>query len=204
MKTTHGLTKTREYRIWTQMRRRCRDPKAAGYQNYGGRGITVCVRWNLSFEDFLLDMGVCPPGCSIDRIDGDLGYQPGNCRWATHEEQNNNRKSNIVIDYDGRSLTVRQWSRVLGVSHTTLHSRLARGLTGADVLTFVKVDKRDKEMLTHNGETLSVSEWSARTGISIPTIRWRVKDGRSMEEILSTSNLPYPENRKSRTIGASL
>ncbi|MET7347444.1 hypothetical protein [Streptomyces mirabilis] len=89
--TTHGMSDSPTYSTWESMIQRCTNPRCKDYADYGGRGITVCQRWR-TFENFLADMGVKPEGRSIDRIDNDGSYEPGNCRWATLSEQNSNQR----------------------------------------------------------------------------------------------------------------
>lgn len=127
----HGATRggkwTPEYRSWSSMRNRCYDTNYRNYRHYGGAGVTVCDRWRHDFAAFLIDMGPRPPGTTLDRVDRSRPYEPGNCRWATAEEQNNNTSRNVRLDYAGESLTIAQWARRLGVSVQTLKKRRHSG-----------------------------------------------------------------------------
>lgn len=94
---------------------RCYNPKNHKYPRYGGRGIKVCERWH-NFENFLKDMGEPPPGTTLDRFpDNDGNYEPGNCRWATREQQANNCSSNRLLEVDGQIHTMSEWSKITGI-----------------------------------------------------------------------------------------
>ena len=93
LRTTHGGSGTSEFQAWADMKRRCNNPNDQHYKNYGGRGITICLEWQNDFVAFLDYIGPKPsPSYSVDRIDNDLGYQPGNVKWATKKQQANNRR----------------------------------------------------------------------------------------------------------------
>lgn len=114
-----------EKRIWRDMIRRCTDPRRDDYQHYGARGITVDPRWLESFDAFLADMGRRPsPKHSIDRINNDKGYEPGNCRWATQKEQLTHFSRTRLITAHGRTQTLAQWSEELGAPPRLIHQRL--------------------------------------------------------------------------------
>lgn len=123
----HGMKGTPTYRSWFAMKRRCLIKDDKDYPNYGARGIDIDPRWIGSFKSFMEDMGLRPDGTTLDRIDNDLGYWPSNCRWGSQEQQNNNRRDNRIISYNNKTMTLAQWSRVLGINYQTLRSRLDKG-----------------------------------------------------------------------------
>jgi hypothetical protein len=125
----HGnrTTYRAEYRVWVEMRKRCRNPKRSNYHLYGARGIRVCDRWE-RFDNFLADMGPRPSSRhSLDRIDPDGHYEPGNVRWATATQQARNKRTNRRITYDGRTQLLTDWANELGIRKSVLHWRLAQG-----------------------------------------------------------------------------
>lgn len=130
VRRTHGMTGSVEYRAWRDMLNRCYWERHISYSNYGGRGVVVCERWRNSFEAFVTDMGMKPsPDLSLDRIDNDGDYTPGNCRWATRTEQSANRRNAHRITAFGETLSITEWSKRTGVGSTTILMRIKRGWT---------------------------------------------------------------------------
>lgn len=149
--TTHGECvggkPSAEMSTWGAMKQRCSDPKRRDFANYGGRGIRVCDEWAQSFEAFLGDMGRRPSGRhSIDRIDNDGDYEPGNCRWATRQEQGRNTRATrkIVIDEESHCLT--DWLRIYGRHVATFRGRMRRGWSVIAAITTPAVP-RDRRWL---------------------------------------------------------
>lgn len=125
---------TPEYEAWRSMRERCRRP--AHYPNHAGRGICVCARWTNSFEAFLADVGSRPgPGYSIDRIDPNGHYEPGNVRWATASQQARNKRTVPLLTFHGESMSVADWADRLGMKRNTLTMRLRAGWSTERALT---------------------------------------------------------------------
>lgn len=135
LQSKHGLSGIAEHKVWKSMRQRCSNKNNKDYLAYGARGITVCKEWETSFEVFYRDMGPRPSANhSIDRIDNSKGYCPDNCRWVTHDDQCNNRRSSVRLTLRGESKTVKQWAECLGISSSTLHTRRHAGWSDEAIL----------------------------------------------------------------------
>ena len=140
----HGFTirsnrKPPEYGVWASLIQRCTNRKCSNFSDYGGRGIGVCDRWKESFEAFYSDMGPRPSAKhSIDRINNDGNYEPGNCQWAMKIQQNRNSRHNRMITIDGHSRCVTEWSEILGISSQLVYDRLHRGWSDNDAVLIPK------------------------------------------------------------------
>ena len=136
---THEATignRSREYRSWESAKQRCHNPSDAGYARYGGRGIVMHPRWRGDFVAFRDDMGPCPPGRTLDRVDVNGHYEPGNCRWATPLTQARNRRDNLLLTLDGTTLCVTEWAERTGLREDTIRNRAKHGWTDRAALTF--------------------------------------------------------------------
>lgn len=131
----HGMSKSREHRIWKSMTQRCYNPKAPSYKQYGARGITICKRWRESFAAFLQDMGRCKPDESIDRKNNDGPYCKRNCRWASYVQQCSNTRRSKFIQFNGVRHTQAEWSRKTKIPPMTIIMRLRRGWSVKRTLT---------------------------------------------------------------------
>jgi len=188
-----------EYCCWQAMIQRCHNPNNEYYHRYGARGVVVCEKWRQSYDAFLIDMGSRPSSKhSIDRIDGNGNYEPGNCRWATRQEQQNNLSTNVVIEFRGERMTAAQWADKLGMSRTALYARIRCGWPIEEALT-APVDKalsiagrnarfgpsrKPEVFLTIDGKTLPLTEWATLTGIPATRIRQRIASGWSHEDAI--------------------
>lgn len=137
----HGARRTPEYRIWSHIKGRCNNSKDAAYSNYGGRGITICGAWSKSFLAFLAHVGERPtPQHSLDRINNDGNYEPGNVRWATKSEQALNTRRVHLVTVGDRTQSVIEWAKELNIKPPTLYSRLYKGWESEKALGFTELE----------------------------------------------------------------
>lgn len=180
---------TRLNTIYRGMKKRCYNKRSPSYTSYGGRGITICDEWLSNdhshkgfntFKAWAITHGYAE-GLTIDRIDNNKGYSPDNCRWATPKEQSNNRRSNVMITYNGETKTLKLWSETLGISYNVLVRRLDLG---------VPVEKAfDKNyaharMIEYKGKVQSIAAWSRELGKSYYKVYLRLYKGWSVERAL--------------------
>jgi hypothetical protein len=153
MKLIHGCTQRhkrtkdnpewRAYCVWQGMRARCYRESDPNFKNYGGRGISVCDRWQ-DFQNFYRDMGAPPLGRTIERVNNDGNYEPSNCEWATRATQSANRRNRREFTHDGRTMSLSEWARHLGVPRRLLQVRMDRGWSVAEMLNPQLRDTRFK------------------------------------------------------------
>lgn len=181
----HGYCGTKEYRAWKSIKTRCNNPNYDHYHRYGGRGIRMHEGWQEDFETFLADVGFAPsPDHSIDRIDNDGNYEPGNVRWATRTEQSRNKDWVRKITIDGVTKTQPEWAEEFGVRLDRIQGRVQNGWDPVDAV--LKTKYKRGERISYNGVTKSIDGWAKEVGLSPNTIRLRLKKGWTSKEILLT------------------
>lgn len=180
-----GQTK-RLYRIWRNMIQRCSNPNKPDYKYYGAQGVHVCDEWKeyVVFREWALNNGYTDD-LTLDRKDGTKDYCPCNCRWITIKEQQNNKKSNHKLEFNGEIHTINEWADILNIKREIIKDRLRLGWDVEKALT-TPVEYQNKG-ITFNGETHSWREWAEITGIKIRTLYGRFYDQHwSVEKTLTT------------------
>lgn len=144
---THGMSRTVEYRVWRGIKERCLNPNSPQYFRYGGRGITMHGGWVDDFPAFFAHVGYRPKNTdSIERIDNNKGYEPGNVKWDSKKAQARNRRDNVLLTFHDETMTLIEWSERTGFSHAVLSQRIKRGMTVEQALTtpLMKIYKNKK------------------------------------------------------------
>lgn len=177
----HGMSKSSEYSAYRSMIKRCKNPEYHNYKDYGARGINVCSRWQESFESFINDMGLKPSReHSIDRVDNDGNYEPGNCRWALPVEQQANRRVTRKVVFGGEEVPVSILEKQAGLAKGVLSSRLDMGWSLERALSEPGRIKRPKYFVF--GEEMSTKQICERFGIQRQSFNMRLRQGWSAED----------------------
>lgn len=168
---SHKKSMTRPYHIWQKIKDRCQNPNIPCYKRYGGRGINICKEWldPEKFMDWAMDNGYSDD-LTIDRIDNNGDYEPKNCRWVDVKTQCRNRRSNIIVEYEGQEMTLIEASEKSGIAYATLNRRYHSG-DRSDKL-YRPVDKH-RRLVEHNGKMISLQELSKITKIPLGTLAYR-------------------------------
>ena len=166
------------YKIYSGIKDRCLNPNATHYPRYGGRGITVCKQWEGDFGAFRDYMGPRPKGTTVERMDNNGGYEPGNVRWATRKEQANNRSTCAVITHEGLTMNIKQWAAHMGWRYGLIASRWKKGVRGAALFEPPKWERN--KVYEFNGQYKTVAQWAKETGVPYPTLVWRLKHGKDL------------------------
>lgn len=184
--TVHGGSHSSEYHIWSGMKRRCNNPKAPGYDRYGGAGVRVCRRWENSFANFLADMGPRPgPDFSIDRIRNSRGYTPNNCRWSDNKTQTRNRRCVKRYTYNGKTMCLHSWAEEVGVDPVCLIGRLKIGWTFKRAIT---TPPRKFTVFKYHGKTMTAAEWARHFGIPRHLLNGRLRRGIPFKDAIKTQS----------------
>jgi hypothetical protein len=173
--------------VWRHMKVRCNNQKHPSYPNYGGRGIKVCARWR-DFEAFVSDVGAVPAGHSLDRVDNDHGYEPGNVRWATPTQQLRNTRRNVNLTAFGETKCAKDWSldHRCSVHHSTILFRLRRGWTSENAIAAPPSMARPYRISAF-GATKTISDWLAdsRCRVHRKAIVERLASGWTAEDAIA-------------------
>lgn len=153
----HSQPKSKTYSIWAAMKTRCSNKKFVQYANYGGRGIKVCDRW-LKFENFLDDMGECPIGFSIERLDNDKNYEPENCKWIPLVDQSKNQRDNVKVTIGDTEMCLAEACRILNKSYFKTLGRMRICNWTVEEALEITPRRRYKDALENKKKLLNLKE----------------------------------------------
>lgn len=191
--TIHGKTNTRLHYIWDSMKDRCNNPNNHAYNDYGGRGITICQEWEndfMTFYNWAMQNGY-DESLTIDRIDVNGNYEPSNCRWADVKTQANNRRNNILITYQNKTQSLKLWCEELNLDYDMIRARYSNPHWENKTIEEILFTPNQKQILiTYNNETHTISEWSKLTNIRRNVIFDRWQKGYYEEDILYKGSVP--------------
>lgn len=188
----HGMAYEPVYAVWQAMLQRCTNPKSQSYANYGARGIYVCEEWK-KFQNFFADMGCPPKDYSLDRINVNGSYTKENCRWAAIKTQNNNTRRNRVVEFNGMTHTLAEWSEILGIGWYSLRARLDYFGWSIEKAFTTPPKENIGKPYEFCGETKTLREWAAERGMPFDTLRKRIgRLGWSLEKALTEPCTPKP------------
>lgn len=189
MKTTHGLTNTRLYRIYHNILARCYNQKNISFERYGKRGIIVCEDWKKDFSNFYnwaMDNGYNDK-LTIDRINNNGNYEPSNCRWATNKQQANNRCTSTSIFYDNKYFTISELATTYNLNEKCLRKRINNKWSIKKAISTPSMDYANKQYFAF-GESHNLREWAKIKNINIGTLKSRIYRGWNIESALSITS----------------
>lgn len=182
----HGMSNTRIYKLWQDIKKRCYNENNRAYKYYGGRGIKMCEEWKndfLSFYNWAINNEYSDE-LTIDRINVDGDYEPNNCRWVTNEIQANNKTSNRYFTIDNETKSLADWCNIYNKRYLTVHHRLSRGSSIEEALDIKEFQRKREKLLELNNEKKTLVEWCKIYKVEYPTALNRINKGWSLEEAL--------------------
>jgi hypothetical protein len=197
----HGLTGTKKRAVWASMVGRCIYPSHSKWSYYGGRGIKCCVRWRNSVVAFYEDMGPCPTGYTIDRIDNNAHYSCGhceeclengwtaNCRWESQKRQCRNKRNNVTLTWNGKTQSAPDWADETGLPCRLIVQRYRKlGWSAEKTLTTPagKCERKVESEYEFRGKSQSIAAWARERQMDYKSLRARMYNGWTIEMALTT------------------
>lgn len=195
--TKHKMSEEPIYGVWVHMIQRCINPKATFYYRYGGRGIKVCEEW-MKFDNFYNDMGDCPEGGTIDRIDNNGNYEPGNCRWASQKINARNKSNNVNITYMGKTQCIAAWEEELGFATGTLWHRIYTYGWSPEKAISTSIPGSETKLgkIEFRGKVQTLTAHARDFGLGKTTVDARLAKGWDLERALTTPARPIKKKKE--------